>query len=89
MKKYEYKFVEVTRKTGLKVKVGDSFEECKQVIMAEAEQGWRLKQVVTPFNEKEGFCQVTFKELSKTLRKLELDEYGRSFYCARVQDKQE
>lgn len=54
MKKYEYKFVEVTRKTGLKVKVGDSFEECKQVIMAEAEQGWRLKQVVTPFNEKTG-----------------------------------
>ena len=39
--------------------------------------------------EEEGFCQVTFKELSKTLRKLELDEYGRCAYCARVQDGQE
>ena len=52
MKKYEYKFVEVPKKTGLKVKRGETFEECKQAILAEAEQGWRLKQVVTPFNEK-------------------------------------
>lgn len=54
MKKYEYKFVEIQRRTGLKVKTGETFEECKQVIMAEAEQGWRLKQVVTPFDEKKG-----------------------------------
>lgn len=54
MKKYEYKFVEIPRKTGLKVKVGDTFEECKKVIIEEAEQGWKLKQVVTPFNEKAG-----------------------------------
>ena len=54
MKKYEYKFVEVQRKNGLKVKCGETFEECKQAIEAEAEQGWRLKQVVTPFNEKTG-----------------------------------
>ena len=54
MKRYEYKFVEVPRKTGIKVNTGETFEECKQVIMAEAEQGWRLKQVVTPFNEKTG-----------------------------------
>lgn len=52
MKKYEYKFVEVARIGGLKVKTGDSFEECKKVILSEAEQGWRLKQVVTPFDEK-------------------------------------
>lgn len=54
MIKYEYKFVEIPRKTGVKVKTGETFEECKQVIMAEAEQGWRLKQVVTPFDEKTG-----------------------------------
>ena len=54
MKKYEYKFVEVPRKTGLKVKAGESFEECKQIILKEAEQGWRLKQVVTPFAENAG-----------------------------------
>ena len=54
MKKYEYKFVEIPRKIGTKVKTGETFEECKQVIIAEAEQGWRLKQVVTPFNEKTG-----------------------------------
>ena len=46
MKKNEYKFVEVPGKKGLKVKVGESFEECKQIILKEAEQGWRLKQVV-------------------------------------------
>lgn len=54
MKKYEYKFVEVQRKTGLKVKSGDTFEECKSIILSEAEQGWRLKQIVTPFDEKAG-----------------------------------
>ena len=54
MKNYEYKFVEIPRKTGLKAKTGETFEECKQVIVAEAEQGWRLKQVVTPFDEKTG-----------------------------------
>ena len=43
----------------------------------------------SPVVEEEGFCQVTFKELPKTLRKLELDEYGRCTYCARVKDKQE
>ncbi|MEE0965164.1 MAG: DUF4177 domain-containing protein [Ruminococcus bromii] len=54
MKKYEYKFVEIPRKTSLKVKTGDTFEECKKAIVEEAEQGWQLKQVVTPFNEKAG-----------------------------------
>ena len=66
MKKYKYKFVEIQRKTGLKVKCGEAFEECKQTIAAEAEQGWRLKQVVTPFNEKAGvyapYCyQIIFE----------------------------
>lgn len=67
MKKYEYKFVEVPRKTGRKVKIGDTFEECKKIIMAEAEQGWQLKQVVTPFNEQAGifaaYCyQIIFEK---------------------------
>lgn len=55
MKKYEYKFVEVPKKeNGLKTKAGDTFEECKEVILMEAEKGWRLKQIVIPFNEKAG-----------------------------------
>lgn len=54
MKKYEYKFVEVAAKRGVKDKAGDTFEECKAIIIAEAESGWRLKQVVTPFHEKMG-----------------------------------
>lgn len=54
MKNYEYKFVEVTMKNGFKAKPGDTFEECKKVILSEAEKGWRLKQIVTPFNEKMG-----------------------------------
>lgn len=66
MKKYEYKFVEIPRKNGMKVMTGETFEECKQVIIAEAEEGWRLKQVVTPFNEKTGvfvsYCyQIIFE----------------------------
>ncbi len=68
MKKYEYKFVEISKRTGLKVKTGETFEECKQAIMAEAEQGWRLKQVVTPFDEKMGvfasYCyQIIFERV--------------------------
>lgn len=51
MKKYEYKFVKVPKKKGLTVKNGDTYREVKRIIKEEAEQGWRLKQVVTPFNE--------------------------------------
>ena len=54
MKKYEYKFVEIPRKSGLKVRTGDTFEECIKVIIAEAEQGWRFKQIVILFDEKTG-----------------------------------
>lgn len=54
MSKYEYKFVEIPKRCGSKVKKGETFEECKQIIITEAEQGWRLKQVVTPFDEKMG-----------------------------------
>lgn len=56
MQKYEYKFVEIPRKAGMSAKPGETFEDCKQVIMAEAGQGWRLKQVVIPFNEKTGIA---------------------------------
>ena len=66
MKKYEYKFVEIQRETGLKGKTDDTFERCKDVIIKEAAQGWRLKQIVTPFNEKAGayipYCyQIIFE----------------------------
>lgn len=59
MKKYAYKFVEVPRVGGLKAKTGDTFEECKKVILSEAEQVWRLKQIVTPFDEKAGVYHAT------------------------------
>ena len=66
MKKYEYKFVEVKREFGLKVETGITFEKCKQVITEEAEQGWKLVQIVAPFNEKRGiysaYCyQIIFE----------------------------
>lgn len=54
MKKYEYKFVEIKVQAGLKTEAGATFEECKKAIVSEAEQGWRLKQVVVPINEKSG-----------------------------------
>ena len=59
MKKYEYKVVEVpivTEKLGIinAAHKGDTFEACKEIIMKQAGDGWRLKQVVVPFNEKVG-----------------------------------
>ena len=54
MSRYEYKFVVVPSKGGFKVKSGDTFETCKEIIQKEASDGWRLKQVVVPFNEKSG-----------------------------------
>lgn len=54
MERYEYDFVEVPAKGGFKVKGGATFEACKEVIRDRAKEGWRLVQVVTPFNEKSG-----------------------------------
>lgn len=51
---YEYKFVSVPFSTGFMVKKGISFEKCKEIIIEEAKNGWKLKQVVTPVNEKIG-----------------------------------
>lgn len=51
--KYEYKFIEVPlRENGFKTKLGETFEICKEVIVEEADNGWRLKQIVIPANEK-------------------------------------
>ncbi len=46
----------------------------------------------SPVIEEETFCatlenKVIFRELSKTLHKLELDEHGRCSDCAKLQDK--
>lgn len=59
IKKYEYKFVKVPVKVEKKgivgfVHKGETFETCKKIIVQESENGWRLKQVVVPFNEKSG-----------------------------------
>lgn len=48
MKNYEYKFVEVpvvATKKGIVciAHKGDTFEACKEVIMTESKNGWRLK----------------------------------------------
>ncbi|ASW42053.1 DUF4177 domain-containing protein [Clostridium isatidis] len=64
---FEYKFVEVPLKVGFKVKVGDTFEECKEVINNEVKNGWRLKQILLPQSEKAGvyspYCyQIIFEK---------------------------
>jgi len=51
---YEYKFIEVPLKKGFKVKTGDTFEECKNIIQEESKNGWRLKQVIIPVSENTG-----------------------------------
>ncbi|MDZ4992462.1 DUF4177 domain-containing protein [Clostridium perfringens] len=56
---YEYKFINVPVDKSFKSKRGDSFEKCKEIIKEEAKNGWRLKQIVTPINEKTGI-NVTY-----------------------------
>jgi hypothetical protein len=66
--KYEYKFVEVPlREKGYKTELGGGFNRCKEVIAEEAANGWRLKQVVIPANERTGvavpYCyQIIFEK---------------------------
>lgn len=41
--------------------------ECKNIIVSEANNDWRLKQIVTPFNEKMGVygamvCQIILEK---------------------------
>jgi len=64
---YEYKFIEVPLKGSFRAKTGDTFEECKNIINEEAQNGWRLKQVIIPANEKLGvlsaYCyQIIFEK---------------------------
>ena len=51
---YEYKFINVPVDKSFKCKREGSFEKCKDIIKEEAKNGWRLKQIVTPINEKSG-----------------------------------
>ena len=62
---YEYKFINVPVDKSFKCKRGGFFEKCKDIfekidhifvdiIKEEAKNGWRLKQIVTPINEKSG-----------------------------------
>lgn len=66
--KYEYKFVEVPlREKGIKTKLGDAFDRCKEIIIEGANNGWSLKQIVIPANEKTGvaapYCyQIIFEK---------------------------
>lgn len=66
IKMYEYKFVRVPFKRKLKDPMDASFERVKEIITEEAKNGWRLKQVVIPANEKTGvygaFCYEVILE---------------------------
>lgn len=52
MLQYQYKFVEIPRSSLLGKH--DDFDKCKEVIVSEAQNGWRLKQVIVPYQEKSG-----------------------------------
>lgn len=52
MAQYEYKFVELPRSSIFGKQ--DDFKKCKDVIVSETKNGWRLKQVVVPYQEKSG-----------------------------------
>ncbi len=55
----------------MKIKIRDTFEECKKFINSHSEQSWRLKQIVVPLNEKTdvygAWCyQIVLKENYKS-----------------------
>lgn len=71
---YEYKFVEVPlKKEDFKTKLDKTFKRWKEIIIEETDNGWRLKQVVIPANERTGvaaaYCyQIIFEKMrSKSL----------------------
>ncbi|MDQ0148648.1 DUF4177 domain-containing protein [Eubacterium multiforme] len=51
---YEYKFVKIPFEHFLNSKKDEGFDRCKKVIVDESKDGWRLKQVFIPANEKTG-----------------------------------
>ncbi|MDD5795034.1 MAG: DUF4177 domain-containing protein [Clostridiales bacterium] len=54
---YKYEFVDVETGNNLRETKDTGFEKCKSIINQYAEQGWRLVQVVTPYNEKMGIMR--------------------------------
>lgn len=63
MKKYEYNFIKVPVKPGFKAHSDDAFNACKEIIIQEAAKGWRLKQILAPFNEKTGVYRADSYEI--------------------------
>ena len=55
---FEYNFVQVPFEYFLKSKQDESFDRCKEVILEESKNGWRLKQVFIPANEKTGIFKA-------------------------------
>ena len=47
MGKFDYKFVEVPCDGNLKNGNTETLERCKEIIMNEAAQGWRLIQIIS------------------------------------------
>lgn len=58
MTQFEYKFVQVSRSPKFakqKERLNcDDFKKCEDIITLEAKNGWRLKQVVVPYQERFG-----------------------------------
>ena len=52
MGKFDYKFVEVPLDGNLKNGNMETLERCKEIIMNEAAQGWRLIQIISPAGER-------------------------------------
>lgn len=52
MGKFDYKFVEVPFDGNLKMGNCETFQRCKEIIMNEAADGWRLIQIISPSGER-------------------------------------
>lgn len=52
MGRFDYKFVEVPFDGNIKNGNGETLARCKEIIMSEAAEGWRLIQIISPLGEK-------------------------------------
>ncbi|MFT9076095.1 DUF4177 domain-containing protein [Ethanoligenens sp.] len=61
MAQYEYRFVEIPLSP--MTKQADDIKKCKEVIASDAQNGWRLKQVVVPYHERFGLFRAKGYEI--------------------------
>jgi hypothetical protein len=58
---YEYKHISYPIRITLKSKKGENFQKAFSIIEAEAKNGWRFVQMISPTNEKSGLMPYCYE----------------------------